>query len=255
MNAIAFKLFGVDVYWYAVIITIAFIIGLIILKINEGKYNINFDDCLDIFIVTFPVSIIGARLYYIIFNLQYYLYNPEEILNFRGGGLAIYGGIIAGAISVFIVTKIKKIKFLDMLDYIVPALALGQSIGRWGNFINGEAYGTETNLPWAIQVFENGVYKNVHPTFLYEAIATFIIFMILTKLSKKRRFSGEITYIYIILYSFARFFVEELRIDSLMLYNFRISQILSLILFGVFCIILSYNVIKKNKEQETCRKC
>lgn len=255
MKTIAFNLFGIDIYWYAVIITMAFIIGLIILKINEGKYNIKFDDCLDIFIITFPVSIIGARLYYILFNLQYYFENPSEILNIRGGGMAIYGGIIAGAISIFIVTKIKKINFLDMLDYTVPALALGQAIGRWGNFINGEAYGTETNLPWAIRVLENGIYKNVHPTFLYESLATFTIFIVLTKLSKKRDFRGEITYIYIILYSFARFFIEGIRIDSLMLNNIRISQILSLILFVTFCGMLSYDVVKKYKAKESGRKC
>lgn len=255
MKTIAFNLFGIDIYWYAIIITMAFIIGLIILKINEGKYNIKFDDCLDIFIITFPVSIIGARLYYIIFNLQYYFQNPSEILNIRGGGMAIYGGIIAGAISIFIVTKIKKINFLDMLDYTVPALALGQAIGRWGNFINGEAYGTETNLPWAISVWENGIYKNVHPTFLYESLATFTIFIVLTKLSKKRAFRGEITYIYIILYSFSRFFIEGIRIDSLMLNNIRISQILSLILFVTFCGLLSYDVVKKYKAKESGRKC
>lgn len=255
MKTIAFNLFGIDIYWYAIIITMAFIMGLIILKLNEGKYNIKFDDCLDIFIITFPVSIIGARLYYILFNLQYYLQNPSEILNFRGGGMAIYGGIIAGTISILIITKVKKINFLDMLDYTAPALALGQAIGRWGNFINGEAYGTETNLPWAIRVLENGIYKNVHPTFLYESLATFTIFIVLTKLSKNRGFRGEITYIYIILYSFARFFIEGIRIDSLMLNNIRISQILSLILFVTFCGILSYDVVKKYKAKESGRKC
>lgn len=255
MKSIAFNLFGIDIYWYAVIITFSFIIGLIILKINEGKFNIKFDDCLDIFIITFPVSIIGARLYYIIFNLEYYLNNPQEILNTRSGGLAIYGGIIAGAISIYIVTKIKKIKFLDMLDYTVPALSIGQAIGRWGNFVNGEAYGTQTNLPWAITVLEDGIYKKVHPTFLYESIATFIIFIVLTKLIKKRKFRGEITYIYIILYSFARFFIEGIRIDSLMLYNIRISQILSLILFIVFGVILSYHVVKESKAIKSGGKC
>lgn len=255
MKVVAFNLFGIDVYWYAIIITVALVVGLAILKMNEGKYNIKFDDCLDIFIITFPLSIIGARLYYILFNLQYYLHKPSEILNFRGGGMAIYGGIIAGTISILIITKVKKIDFLDMLDYTAPALALGQAIGRWGNFINGEAYGTETNLPWAIRVLENSVYKNVHPTFLYESLATFTIFIILTKLSKNRKFRGQITYIYIILYSFARFFIEGIRIDSLMLNNIRISQILSLILFVTFCGILSYDVVKKHKAKESGRKC
>ncbi len=254
MKRVAFNLFGIDIYWYAVILTTAFIIGLIILKIQNGRFNIKFDDCLDMFIITLPISIIGARIYYILFELDFYLENPQEILNFRNGGLAIYGAIITGAISIYIISKIKKIKFLDILDYIVPVLAIGQSIGRWGNFINGEAYGTETNLPWAITVFENGIYKKVHPTFLYESICTFIIFLILTKISKNRKFSGEITYIYIILYSFARFFIEGIRIDSLMLYNIRISQILSLILFIIFCGILSQSIRKTCKEQESVKK-
>lgn len=254
MKTVAFNLFGINIYWYAVIITVAFIIGIIIAKIQDGRFNIKFDDFLDMFIITVPISILGARFYYIMFELGYYLQNPQEIFNIRNGGLAIYGGIIAGVLSIYVMTKIKKIRFIDVLDYVAPILALGQSIGRWGNFINGEAYGTETNLPWAITVVENGMYKKVHPTFLYESICTFIIFLILTKISKKRKFSGEITYIYIILYSFARFFIEGLRIDSLMLYNIRISQVLSLILFIVFCGILSHSVQKADKGKESSKK-
>jgi len=132
-----------------------------------------------------------------------------------------------------------------LLDFIAPSLAIAQSIGRWGNFINVEAYGIETKMPWRMGIFENGVYKEVHPTFLYESLATLIIFIILSKKSKKRRFEGEIFYLYIIMYSFIRFFIEGIRIDSLMLNNIRISQILSMALFVVFCIILSKKYIKK----------
>ncbi len=243
---IAFTLFGVEIYWYAIIIMTAFLTALMIYRINDGKFDIKFDDFLDIFIITVPITIIGARLYYILFKFDFYKKNPQEILNIRGGGLAIYGGIIAGAICVLILSKIKKINFFDLLDFIVPGLAIGQCIGRWGNFLNGEAHGIETTLPWAIKVTENGVEKFVHPTFLYESIATFIIFCILIKLSKKRKFSGELACIYLILYSFARFFIEGIRTDSLMLYNIRISQILSLIIFVTFCIILSKKINKKN---------
>ena len=173
---VAFTLFGIDIYWYAVLIMIGFLTALIIFKINDGKFGIKFDEFLDIFIITVPIAIIGARAYYVLFKLDYYKANPSEILNIRGGGLAIYGGILLGALSVIILAKIKKMKLLDLLDFIVPGLAIGQCIGRWGNFLNGEAHGVETNLPWAIKVSEDGVDKLVHPTFLYESIATFIIF-------------------------------------------------------------------------------
>lgn len=135
-----------------------------------------------------------------------------------------------------------------MLDYIAPSLALGQAIGRWGNFINQEAYGTQTNNCLRMGIIENGQYVEVHPTFLYESIATFLIFIILLLLSKKRKFRGEITYVYFILYSFVRFFIEGLRIDSLMFYQFRVSQLVSLALFITFLIILSYSVIKCRKK-------
>jgi len=166
--------------------------------------------------------------------------------------MAIYGGLIGGIIVAYIYCKKKKIKLLDLTDYIAPCIAIAQSIGRWGNFINIEAYGTETNLPWAMGIIENNIFKQVHPTFLYESICTLLIFIVLTLLQNKRKFSGQITYIYIILYSFARIFIEGIRIDSLMLYNFKISQILSIILFVAFCTILVYKVInyKKTKDAE-----
>ena len=181
------------------------------------------------------------------FSLDYYIKDPSEILSIKSGGLAIYGGLIGGIIVIAVYCKIKKIKILDITDYIAPIVALCQSIGRWGNYINVEAYGYETNLPIKMEVIENGVVKFVHPTFLYESICTLLIFILLSNLSKKRKFSGEITYLYIICYSFIRFIIEGLRTDSLMLFNFRISQILSLALFIIFSSILIY---KKNKHKQ-----
>ena len=181
------------------------------------------------------------------FSLDYYIKDPSEILSIKSGGLAIYGGLIGGIIVIAVYCKIKKIKILDITDYIAPVVALCQSIGRWGNYINVEAYGYETNLPIKMEVIENGVVKFVHPTFLYESICTLLIFILLSNLSKKRKFSGEITYLYIICYSFIRFIIEGLRTDSLMLFNFRISQILSLALFIIFSSILIY---KKNKHKQ-----
>ena len=171
------------------------------------------------------------------------------------GGLAIYGGIIGGVATVLIYCKIKKINPLNITDCIAPGLAIAQSIGRWGNYINIEAYGYETNSFLKMQIIEGGITKYVHPTFLYESICTFIIFIILTKLCQKRKFTGQITYMYIICYSFIRFFIEGLRTDSLMLFNCRISQILSLLLFIAFVVIMIYKETKHKQMSNNVENC
>lgn len=254
---IAVSIGEIDIYWYAILIVLGMILGIITCKLKSGKFGIKFDDILDLCLFMLPISIIFARIYYVIFSLDYFLDAPVQILNIRDGGLAIYGGIIGAIATIIVFCYIKKIKTLDLLDYIVPSLALGQAIGRWGNYINIEAYGTETTLPIKMEVIENGITKFVHPTFLYESIITFILFIVLIVISSKRKFSGEVTYLYIIIYSFARIIIENLRTDSLMLFNFKISLILSIILFVVFSFIFVFNVYKKEKQiikVEKCRK-
>lgn len=246
ISRVAFSIFNIEIYWYAILMVSAFAISLIVYKLKDGKYGIKFDDILNLSIITIPISLLSARLYYIIFKLDYYMQNPIQILNFRTGGLAIYGGLIGGAICCFIYCKKKKINLIDLLDYIVLCLPLGQCIGRWGNFINVEAYGTETTLPWRMGIYEMGKYIEVHPTFLYESICTFLILVILILKSNKRKFKGEITLIYLITYSFARMIIEGMRTDSLMLGPIRISQLLSLILF-VVCIGVYLRKIKSEK--------
>ena len=223
------------------------LIAVIWCKFHDGRFNIKFDDLVDIALVMLPVAIISARLYYVLFSLDYYSSNPSEIIQIKNGGLAIYGGIIGGLVVILAFSKIKKLKLLDITDYLAPIIAFCQSIGRWGNYINVEAYGYETNLPIKMEIVEDGIVKYVHPTFLYESICTLAIFIFLSILSKKRKFSGEITYWYIICYSFIRFLIEGLRTDSLMLFNCRISQLLSLALFIIFSCILVY---KKNKSKQ-----
>ena len=254
ITKIAFRLFDIDIYWYGIIIVAAIIISMLICQKNAKLFKIDFEDILNLYIILIPISLIGARIYYIIFNLEYYLQNTIEIINIRSGGLAIYGGIIGGVLAIYVYSKFKKIELLNILDLIAISLPLSQSIGRWGNFINIEAYGTETNLPWRMGIYEKGIYKEVHPTFLYESLATFIIFLILNKIKNKIKFKGQITYMYITLYSFARFFIEKLRIDSLMLVNIRISQILSLFLFVYFCSILVYKIINLKKKSQSEKK-
>lgn len=246
ISRVAFTIAGIDIYWYAVLIVSAIVIGIIWSLLKSGRYNIKFDTILDLCIFMIPISILCARTYYVIFNLNYYTSNPLEILDFRNGGLAIYGGIIGAVITIIVFCKIKKVNILNLTDYIAPIIPLGQAIGRWGNYINIEAYGTETDLPLKMEVIENGVTKYVHPTFLYESVENFILFLILLKVSKNRKFSGQITFLYFIGYAFIRFFIEGLRTDSLMMGNIRVSQLLSLIIF-IICTVV-YIVIAKNKR-------
>lgn len=151
INKIAFTVCGINVYWYAIFIIASLILAIILCKTKDGKFGIKFEDIVDLSIILIPISFICARIYYVIFNLKEYK-NILQIINIRDGGLAIYGGIIGGIIVLYIFCKKRKIKFLNMLDYLAPLLALGQSIGRWGNFMNVEAYGTKTNLPWKMGI-------------------------------------------------------------------------------------------------------
>lgn len=250
INNVALKLENINIYWYAIFIVVACIIAILLCKKDDGKYNIKFENILKLFIIVMPISIIFARLYFVIFKLDYYIKNPMEILNIANGGLAIYGGIIGAAITIAIYCKIKKIKMLDVLDYFVPFLALGQSIGRWGNFFNAEAYGTTTTNIIRMGVMENGKYIEVHPTFLYESISCLIIFIILYSIRNKRKYKGQLTAIYLSLYGITRSIIEQLRTDSLMLGNFRVSQILSIILFIVSTSIIIYKKIKRKTKNE-----
>ena len=243
----AFEILGNPIYWYGVLIVAGMIIAIALCKVYNGRFGIKFEDILDLAVWVLPISIICARLYYVAFSWDYYSENLQNIFRIKDGGLAIYGGLIGGVITILIYCKIKKKNALDITDYIVPTVALAQSIGRWGNYINIEAYGYETNFPIRMEIIEDGITKYVHPTFLYESICTLAIFVILSIFSKKRKFTGEITYLYIILYALARFFIEGLRTDSLMLFNVRISQILSLLLFMVFTGIL---IFKINKQKQ-----
>lgn len=256
ISRVAFTIAGIDIYWYAVLIVSAIVIGIIWSLLKSGRYNIKFDTILDLCIFMIPISILCARAYYVIFNFNYYTSNPLEILDFRNGGLAIYGGIIGAVITIIVFCKIKKVNILNLTDYIAPIIPLGQAIGRWGNYINIEAYGTETNLPLKMEIIENGVTKYVHPTFLYESVGNFILFLILLKISKNRKFSGQITFLYFIGYAFIRFFIEGLRTDSLMIGNIRVSQLLSLIIFiicTVVYIVIAKNKIIKLKERENVK--
>lgn len=155
ISRVAFRIFGIEIYWYAVLIVVAIILSILIFKKRDGLYEIRFNDVIDFCLYLIPISIICARLYYVVFNLEYYLKKPIEILNIRSGGIAIYGAVIGGLITCFMFYKKRKINILDLIDYIVPGLVLGQAIGRWGNFINIEAYGEVTNSILRMGIIEN----------------------------------------------------------------------------------------------------
>ena len=254
ISKIAFEVFGIEIYWYAILMVSAMAIAILIFKKRDGMYNIKFDDILTLLIFLIPISIISARAYYVLFNLKHYLENPIQILNIRNGGMAIYGGVIGGTITCIVFCKNKKVNILDLIDYIVPGLVLGQAIGRWGNFVNVEAYGIKTCLPWRMGIYKLGKYIEVHPTFLYESLTCFTIFIILLLLKNKRKFKGQITCTYLVLYSLERAFVESLRTDSLMFGSIRISQALSITIFLISLIIYIAKMhkikLEKNKDQK-----
>lgn len=246
INPIAFHAFGIPVYWYAIFIVGSIILALYLMKIrNKNTFGIQYDDIIDLSLVLIPISFLCARIYYILFNLGNYT-TLAQMINIKDGGLAIYGGIIGGAITAYLFCKKRKLSFLNLADYVIPYVSLGQAIGRWGNFVNAEAYGGVTNLPWKMGIHTATGIQYVHPTFLYESIADFLIFLLLIKLSKNRKYEGQILFTYMLTYSFIRFFIEGLRTDSLMLGPFRISQIVSSILF----IIAIFGIIGLKRRQK-----
>lgn len=247
MNPIAFELFGLEVRWYGIFIAIGALLAVYVgEKLSEKNPSIPKETVSDYALFALFIGILGARLYYVAFEWDYYSQHVNEILSIRNGGLAIHGGIIAGILVAYIFCKSKNLSFWELLDMIAPGVVLGQGIGRWGNFANGEAHGGPTNLPWAIEV--QG--EMVHPTFLYESIWDIAIFAFLYfYLSKRRAFPGQLALLYVILYSLGRFFIEGLRTDSLYIGPLRTAQLISIlgILIGV---LLYFNRMKKKNKNK-----
>ena len=230
------------VTWYGMIICLGIILAFSYVVYRAGQAGISFDSLLDFALFTVPLAIIGARLYYVIFNPGSFnsLY---DIIAIWEGGLAIYGAIIVGAIVVFCVAKYKKISFMLMADMAAPAVMLGQLIGRWGNFMNGEAFGGETTLPWRMGVcnrLTNFETLYVHPTFLYESLWNLTGFILINIFYKKKKFRGEVMFWYFSWYGLGRAFIETLRTDSLYLGNtgIRVSS-----LVGAVCVLVCVPII------------
>lgn len=265
------SVFGFDIAYYGITIAIAMIVGISIALHEAKRTGQNQDTYLDLLMLTMLTSVLGARIYYVIFSWDNYKDNLGEILNIRNGGLAIYGGIIAGVITVFIYSKIKKMKFLQIADTVCMGLAAGQIIGRWGNFFNREAFGEYTNNLLAMQlpvsaVRENEItssmwnhvvtiggveYIQVHPTFLYEGLWNFMVLLFLFWFRKRKKFEGELFFCYLAGYGSGRFWIESLRTDQLLLPGIHVpvSQMLSAVLVIVS---LSVIICKRRKNRE-CR--
>ena len=242
MNPVLLDLGFIEIRWYSVLILIGFIIGYFLVINRCKKKGLDVSVISDMCFYLIIVSLIGARLYYCLFQYKDYT-NIIDIFKVWEGGLAIHGGIIAGVIFLYFYTKHKKINFLEILDIFAPALVLGQAIGRWGNFFNGEAFGGKIDvsvlekfhLPKFIidgmYLFENGEYAYRTPTFLIESITCLLIFVVLMIIRDRKNIkNGQVTAIYLLLYGIERFFVEGLRTDSLRLLNFKVAQIVSIVM-------------------------
>ena len=244
-----------SIKWYGILICIGFILCIFLGHRACEKYGVKKNDLLDYVLISIPTAIIGARLYYVAFTWDYYSQHPEEIVMVWNGGLAIYGGIIGAAIGLIVMSLIKKKNPLLIVDFMLPYVALGQAIGRWGNFVNQEAYGGSTDLPWGMtgnKIAEEFGSALVHPTFLYESLWCFLAFAIMMILRKKLRSPGQMTAVYFILYGIERAFVEGLRTDSLYIGDtgIRVSQVLSGVLVVAGIIILIVTSIRKKKTDE-----
>lgn len=246
INRVAFNIFGKDIYWYGIIIAAALVCAILYAAHEAKRVKLPEETISDVVLFGVPAAIIGARLYYVIFSWESYKGDFMKIIAVWEGGLAVYGGIAAGVLTGFIYCRIKKISFAELADCASIAFLIGQCIGRWGNFVNVEAYGTETSLPWRMQISEAGNMICVHPTFLYESLWNFVGIFLLSALKNKKPFRGFVFLIYLIWYGVGRTFIEGLRTDSLMLGNLRISQLASilLVIVSAFTIFVKMNKIK-----------
>ena len=251
---------GHGIYWYGIILACAMLAGLFLCMKQAKRFGLTEDNVLDLVLWAVPCCILGSRIYYVIFYLDLYR-NADGSLDWGrivaiwDGGLAIYGTVIAGVIVVLIFTKVKKLRFAAMTDLAAMGLLLGQIIGRWANFINREAFGGLTELPWRMRLWVSASqYIEVHPTFLYESLWNLVgLLLMLFVVTKGRRFDGENTWFYFLWYGLGRSWVEGLRTDSLYLFDWtfmgqpiRVSQALSMVMVVVAAVMLFYNIkIKK----------
>ena len=246
IDPVAFSIGSKPIYWYGIIIAFGFFISTVYAMKRSKTFGLTEDNILDMLLITAPIAIICARLYYVVFSLHLYKDNPLDIFKIWEGGLAIYGGVIGGVIGILIFSKVKKVDFLSLLDIGACSLLLGQAIGRWGNFVNAEAYGSETTS-FFMMTFGKGV--GYHPTFLYESIWNIVGFGLMYLISKNAyKFKGQMVLVYMAWYGFGRGIIEGLRTDSLWWGSFRVSQMLGFITSIIGISLLIYFNFKKKSE-------
>lgn len=253
MNPVAFNIGNFEIRWYGILIVLGIFVGMFIAYYNSKKLNLDFEKIIDGFLVAFPCAIVGARAYYVFFEFDNFKNNIWSIFNLRTGGLAIHGGLIGALIGTIIYCKLKKIEMMKYLDVVAPSLILAQAIGRWGNFMNGEAHGDVVSYEFISkfpEFIQKGMYLDGHyynPTFLYESMWNLLIFLILMIIlhKKKSNENGVVIASYAVLYSIGRLFIESLRTDSLMIGNIRIAQFMSIL--GVI-IGITYIIYVKSKK-------
>ena len=262
LNPVAFTIpifGGIEVRWYGIIITLGIILAFTYAAYRAKQEGVVFDDMLDMAIFTVIFGIIGARLYYVLTSLDKYD-SFYDMIAIWEGGIAIYGAIIAGGITIFTVCYFKKIKFMKIFDAVAPGVMIGQILGRWGNFFNGEAYGEEVLEGSFLYFIRMGLIPNInsssrmyyfHPTFLYESLWNLVGFIIINALYKKKKFDGQVFYMYIAWYGFGRMLIEGLRTDSLYVGVFRISQVVGFVCFVVGALMLVLNLLKARRAALT----
>lgn len=257
MDRVFLDLGFIKIYYYSIFILLGVLTGLFVVWLEIRKEKMNKDEVFDMFFYTIIFAFLGARIYYVLFNLSYYLSNPLEIISIWHGGLAIHGGILGGALYLLYYTKNHKINLLKLFDILVIGLIIGQVIGRWGNFFNSEAYGSVTSLEYLRSIFiPEFIIKGMYidgayylPTFFFESmwnLVSFIILILIRKFYKKLK-TGQLMGFYMMWYSFIRFIIEGMRLDSLMLGSIRVAQLVSLILFivGIYFVFIRKSKLYK----------
>lgn len=262
LDSVAFTVGSKDIYWYGIIIAFGFAVAVIAALRLAKTYGVRAETIYDVVIYGTPSAIIAARLYYVAFEWESYADNPIDIIKIWNGGIAIYGAIIGATAAVFIYCRVKKLNLPLIFDIGAVGLVIGQIFGRWGNFFNQEAFGSNTNAPWGMtgniiirrleEMAADGMAVNpdipVHPTFLYESLWNAAVLAVLLVLFKRRKFDGQVFLTYISLYGLGRFFIEGLRTDSLYLGAFRVSQLVAAITFAAGVALIVCNLKKPEKR-------
>ncbi len=273
LNRVAFSLFGHTIYWYGIIIAVGFLLAVLFCSKISPKFGVKPDDLFDMLLFAVPLGILGARLYYIAYDLgrSDAFRNPDGSLDFMemiriwDGGLAIYGGVIAAVLTVFVFCKVKKLKFGAMADVGAFGLLIGQAVGRWGNFVNVEVFGYETTLPWrmGVETWDAAkgamVYQEVHPTFLYESLWNLVGLGLLILIAKRwRKFDGQLFLSYVAWYGLGRAWIEGVRQDFLPFFGLKLfgaplrtSQVLAAVSALAAIALLVYHLwVKKHSPEE-----